>query len=235
MMYDRLPDGLAPMGCSPTFTEETVPAALTTQHAVGPGRWGALQLLTGRVKFVDLADDVAYTFSAPDVIIIGPEAPHKLVIVGPLTLRIDFFREDDQAGDRHAFMEAEDEVVASFIRCESTGDLGERFYTIFLKASPEVAALFEHTDFVKQRKLLRGSIYTMVTRDPLDDTARRTLKRIGETHGRSGHNVPPRLYEVWLDSLCETVKGLDPEWTEELEKQWRIRMRAGIQFITAAY
>ena len=44
-----------------------------------------------------------------------------------------------------------------------------------------------------------------------------------------------RLYELWLDSICETVKALDPEWTAELEAHWRVRMRAGMQIIMAAY
>lgn len=235
MMHQRLPDGLAPMGCSPTFTMETVPAALQSRHALGAGRWGVLQLLTGSVTYVDLDEDVRHTISAPDLVVIGPEAPHKLELVGPLTLRVDFFREGDHAGDRHVLIEADDEVVASFVRCEITGDIGERFYTLFLNASPEIARHFEQTDFAKQRKLLRGSVYTMVTRDPRDEKARETLQRIGETHGRTKLDVPPRLYDVWLDCLCETVKGMDPEWTAELEQQWRIRMRAGIQVITAAY
>lgn len=235
MIHDRLPDGLAAMGCSPTFDRESVPAALQSRHALGAGRWGVLQLFSGSVTYVDLEDDVRRGVTAPDLVVIGPEAPHRLELDGPVTLRIDFFREEDQAGDRHVLIAAEDEVVASFIRCERAGDLGERFYTIFRKSSSEVDRHFENTDLAKQRKLLRGSVYMMVTRDPSDEWARTALQDIGESHSRKGHGIPPRLYDLWLDSLCETVKGLDPEWTAELEQQWRVRMRAGIQFITAAY
>ena len=43
------------------------------------------------------------------------------------------------------------------------------------------------------------------------------------------------LYELWLDSICKTVKALDPDWTQSLEDHWRVRLRAGMQIIMAAY
>ena len=61
------------------------------------------------------------------------------------------------------------------------------------------------------------------------------MDRIGESHGRSRLNVLPRLYELWLDSACQTLKAMDPEWTDELDEHWRLRLRAGMQIIMAAY
>ncbi len=26
-------------------------------------------------------------------------------------------------------------------------------------------------------------------------------------------SIRPELYEVWLDSVCQTVKQMDPDWT----------------------
>ena len=53
--------------------------------------------------------------------------------------------------------------------------------------------------------------------------------------GRRGRAIPPLLYEYWLTSLCDTVGELDPAWDEELEKKWRVQMRAGMQVVTANY
>ena len=61
------------------------------------------------------------------------------------------------------------------------------------------------------------------------------MNHLGEAHSRAKRNIAPRLYELWLDSICETVKALDREWTAELEAHWRVRMRAGMQIIMAAY
>ena len=45
----------------------------------------------------------------------------------------------------------------------------------------------------------------------------------------------PILYELWLDSICETAKALDPEWSDDLDRHWRARLRPGMQIIMAAY
>jgi hemoglobin-like flavoprotein len=129
----------------------------------------------------------------------------------------------------------EAEVRASFERSEAAGDFADKFYAIFLNKSPEIALLFAQTDFERQRRLLRTTVYIMVTQDLDDPTARETLERIGRSHGRSELNIRPELYDLWLDSICETVKDLDPEWTPETERFWRERMAPGIALITSLY
>ncbi len=126
-------------------------------------------------------------------------------------------------------------IRASFDRCEAAGDFAERFYEVFLNSSPEIAPLFAKTDFKQQRKLLRASVYIMVTRDVDDPTAHDMLERIGHSHARAKLNIRPDLYALWLDSLCETVKGMDSEWTPALEQSWRDDMAPGIALITSLY
>ena len=127
------------------------------------------------------------------------------------------------------------EVKASFDRCEATGDFAETFYELFLNSSPEIAPHFSQTNFVKQKKLLRGTVYILVTRDPKETEARKTLERIGRSHNRSELNIRPDLYELWLNSLCATVKRLDPHGTPELDALWRQAMRPAIEVITSLY
>ena len=75
----------------------------------------------------------------------------------------------------------------------------------------------------------------MVTQDVSDPEMRALLNKLGELHSRAGRNIAPMLYELWLDSICKTVKALDPDWTRSLEDHWRVRLRAGMQIIMAAY
>ncbi len=132
-------------------------------------------------------------------------------------------------------MVGKDPVRASFDRCEAAGNFAEQFYAVFLNSSPEIGPLFAKTDFEKQRKLLRATVYIMVTRSVDDVQARETLESIGYSHGRTQLNIRPELYEVWLDSVCQTVKQMDPDWTSEVEREWRDRLRAGIDLITSLY
>ncbi len=130
---------------------------------------------------------------------------------------------------------ARSDIQSSFKRCEETGDFADTFYGIFLDTSPEVAGMFERTDFDKQRKLLRGTVFMMVSRDVNEPKAVEALERIGHSHSKANLDVRPELYELWLDSLCATVKKLDPNWTDELEADWREQMSPGISLITSLY
>jgi hemoglobin-like flavoprotein len=126
-------------------------------------------------------------------------------------------------------------VRASFDRCEAAGDFAEKFYDVFLNSSPEIAPLFAKTDFKQQRKLLRATVYIMVTRDVTDPKGHETLERIGHSHARAKLNIRPELYDLWLDSLCETVKAMDAKRTPALERSWRECMAPGIALITSLY
>ncbi len=128
-----------------------------------------------------------------------------------------------------------EQVRDSFKRCEAAGDFAETFYGVFLDSSPEVGPLFSNTDFSKQRKLLRASVAMLVAQDIDHPKARETLERIGQSHSQRELDVKPELYEIWLNSLCQTVQKMDPDFDAELERAWRDRMRPGIELITSLY
>ena len=90
---DRLSDGLVPSGRSLEFTQGTLPDALQREHKLAEGRWGVLHVLEGEFLFVDLANGCEQSVVAPGSITIRPQAPHRVVLTGPLRCRIDFFRE----------------------------------------------------------------------------------------------------------------------------------------------
>ena len=236
MVMDRLPSGLVLSGGSLIFTEDTMPDSLRREHALPAQHWAVLHVFDGSIVFADVQADADRTVSAPDHIIIHPEVPHLLKGEGSFRCRIDFFREPDP--DLHmrtpgAF--ADEPVRHSLERCEANGNFAEAFYATFLNSSPEIAPYFAATDFERQRTLLRDSVYTMVAHHVTDPEMRELLERLGEAHNRNNRNVLPSLYELWLDSVCATAASLDPEWSEDLDRQWRARLRPGMQIIMAGY
>jgi len=48
-------------------------------------------------------------------------------------------------------------------------------------------------------------------------------------------NIPPHLYDLWLDALCEAVEKHDPEFKPALVEKWRAAMRPGIKMIVSRY
>ena len=236
MSIDKLPTGLNPAGGTPNFTEESIPEALKQEHTLGPGHWGVLHLFGGGLRFLNLKTGEDRLLRAPDLFVIEPEECHRVEINGPLSFRIDFFREPD--GDtpmRVPGTFADEPVRRSLERCEAAGDFGAVFYRKFLNCSPRIAPYFSETDFERQRRVLRDSVLLMVSRDVSDPAMREHLERLGKTHSRSQRGILPELYELWLDSVIETVRELDPNWNAELERAWRVRLRPGMQVIMAAF
>ncbi len=127
------------------------------------------------------------------------------------------------------------EVKESFKRCGESEGFYDTFYDVFLGKSPEIPALFAKTDFKKQKRLLRATISIMAQQQMDDAATQRALKKIGEMHNRNALNIRPELYKLWLESLCETVKIHDPQWTKEIEFRWHQKMQEGIEFIISMY
>ena len=50
----------------------------------------------------------------------------------------------------------------SLERCTARHDFLDRFYQTFVASSKEVAEKFKHTDFERQKMVLKASLYTMM-------------------------------------------------------------------------
>lgn len=236
MAIDRIPPGLVPTGGSIAFTEDSIPDALQKEHKLAAGNWGVLHVFEGNVVFVDAGSGEESTVSAPGLVTIHPETPHRVAADGKTSGRIDFFREPGvESSDGAAGESVEQDVRSSFDRCEANGNFAETFYGIFLNSSPEIAPYFSATDFERQRKVLRQSVYMMVSNDVADPGMRDMMNNLGRIHSRAWRDIHPRLYELWLDSICKAAGQLDPEWSDEMEGKWRARLRPGMQLIMAAY
>jgi hemoglobin-like flavoprotein len=128
-----------------------------------------------------------------------------------------------------------DTVTASYQRCRTSDGFADTFYAHFLSKSPEVVEKFRRTDFSRQKLMLRESLLAMLLFNLGSDDARAELQRLALRHSRRGVDIPPHLYELWLDALCEAVVEHDPECTADLIDQWRKAMQAGIQLLVAQY
>jgi hemoglobin-like flavoprotein len=128
-----------------------------------------------------------------------------------------------------------DAVTASYHRCRTSDGFIDTFYAHFLAKSSDVVEKFRHTDFARQKLMLRESLISMLLYNLGNASAGEDLERLAERHSRRGVDIPPRLYDLWLDALCEAVELHDPEFKPELTVEWRKAMRAGIELITSQY
>ncbi len=128
-----------------------------------------------------------------------------------------------------------DAVTASYHRCMHGEGFVDTFYELFLAKSSEVADKFRHTDFVHQKLMLRESLLMMLMFNHKRADVQDDMERLARRHSRSEVDIPPHLYEWWLDALCEAVQRHDPEFTDEVPGLWRSAMKPGIELIVSKY
>jgi hemoglobin-like flavoprotein len=115
-----------------------------------------------------------------------------------------------------------DDLQQSYGRCLREKNFIERFYEIFLASHPDIAPMFEKTDFAKQRMALRRGISAAISHASGSSLSQRTTDQMADSHSRQGRTpVPPELYPYWVDSLAQTVSEMDPEANPELLARWR--------------
>jgi hemoglobin-like flavoprotein len=123
----------------------------------------------------------------------------------------------------------------SLERCTRGPRFLERFYELFMASSPEVAAKFVDTDFRRQRRVLKISLYMMMLAAEGKLEADLHLERIARRHSRAELRIRPELYDLWLECLLRAARESDPQFGAETEAAWRVILRRGIEFMKARY
>ncbi len=124
----------------------------------------------------------------------------------------------------------------SLRRCDANPEFLDFFYERFLASSPKVRKKLANTDFHRQKRLLRASFYLILlaSEDPQNGPAR-YLSHLAARHSAKDLDVGTELYDLWLDSLLESVEKYDPEYSPEIEEVWEKMMGVGIDFLLSRY
>jgi len=123
----------------------------------------------------------------------------------------------------------------SLARCYARDGFLERFYELFLEASPEARAKFAGTDLAQQRRMLKASLVLMMLAAGGKTEGMVHMERIADVHAKHKYDIPGPLYDVWLDCLIRAVSEFDPEYTPELGATWRRVLQPGIEFMKSRY
>jgi hemoglobin-like flavoprotein len=130
-----------------------------------------------------------------------------------------------------------DAFRASLNRCLGRPDFLRHFYELFVASSPEVREKFRNTDFPRQARVLADSLYMMAVAAQLehDAAAWAEMDRLASRHDRTGLDIRPGLYDVWLDCLLRAVSRHDPEYSRDIEAAWRETLAVGIEYLRSRH
>ena len=125
---------------------------------------------------------------------------------------------------------------SSLTRCLRSKTFFQRFYELFLASSAEVRDKFGAADTRKHRKKLQTSFYILMEYVSFGGPESRAyLERLAEDHSNRGRDIPPHLYDLWLDCLLQAVKECDQLYSDEVDAAWRYVMGAGISYFKSRY
>lgn len=89
----QLPAGVQLVRTTALWDGESAPAGLLSGHRVADGVWGRLIVRTGAVGFVfEDAPDITVQVGAGDSVVIPPARYHHVVLQGPATFAVEFYR-----------------------------------------------------------------------------------------------------------------------------------------------
>lgn len=97
-LLGRLPDGLELARTTDVFDQESVPAGLRRAHRVATGVWGRLVVHEGSIGFRFEDDDQPLRANAGEWIVIPPDRPHHVELIGPVRFAVEFHRPSDSLG-----------------------------------------------------------------------------------------------------------------------------------------
>lgn len=81
----------APYRSSPIFTADTLPTALRKEHRTRRGVWGVINVLEGTLRYCKEDGSIAETLWPGKPGLVRPDEPHHVEVVGPVSVRIDFY------------------------------------------------------------------------------------------------------------------------------------------------
>lgn len=87
-----LPADVRPYKRTATFTEATVPAAITGAHTTKPGVWGEITVERGELVYEIIATGESVTLAPGRTGIVEPTVPHRVRITGPVAFHVTFHR-----------------------------------------------------------------------------------------------------------------------------------------------
>jgi hemoglobin-like flavoprotein len=111
------------------------------------------------------------------------------------------------------------------------------FYDSFVGSSAEVREKFRNTDMNRQAQVLADTLYVVANavQNEEGSPARRELPRIAARHSRTGLDIRPGLYDLWISCLLDTARSHDPQFDPAVEHAWREVLTFGANYMRHHY
>lgn len=91
----EFPHKATKIGETPLMNEKNIFPQILESHMTPKGKWGKVVVIEGEIQYKWEDDSQIYTVDTNNPLIIEPERLHKLVISGPVILKVEFYKLDE--------------------------------------------------------------------------------------------------------------------------------------------
>ena len=82
---------LRPFKTSFRFTEHDLPAVLLREHRLDANTWAIIRVAEGCIRYLAADPPLGRLIAAGTAAVVNPETPHRLAVVGPVALSLEFY------------------------------------------------------------------------------------------------------------------------------------------------
>ncbi|HEV8268215.1 MAG TPA: globin domain-containing protein [Thermoanaerobaculia bacterium] len=119
----------------------------------------------------------------------------------------------------------------SLERCTADPRFLPRFYDIFMASSEEVRQKFEKTDFKRQHRMLKASLFLLVVAAEGRPEGKAHLDEMAVRHGPGQLGIRPEMYDLWYGALLRAVREIDASFSPKTEQAWDRVLHLGIDYL----
>ncbi|NOG61522.1 MAG: globin [Proteobacteria bacterium] len=87
----------------------------------------------------------------------------------------------------------------------------------------------------QQKIVLHASIQMIMLASQGNKAAIDYLDSIAKLHSKAELDIRPELYDIWLDTLMETVSIIDTNYDKKIDNAWKKVMNYGIEYMKSQY
>lgn len=110
---------------------------------------------------------------------------------------------------------------------DSADTFFQAFYDNFLQ-DPSVASLFASTDLPRQVRMLKKSLFQLVSYYVVGEPTAE-LDRLALLHTTRG--IAPEMFDAWMQALLDTVEQFDEDFDECTRLAWCWALAPGIAYM----
>lgn len=110
----------------------------------------------------------------------------------------------------------------------------EALMEALIGASKEIRSKFTVAGRARMTNVLLHSILHLAAYSQTDAPSD-MLHDIARRQSRSGRDIAPHLYDIFLTCLLSTVEKYDPEYTGEIGTAWKQVLTRGLEYMKSMY